>query len=508
MPFGRVVALMGVDGQPASELRGLHAWLAVHLPEQADALDRSRSIRRADLWRCRVAFDVFMHDACSRARRSFHKPIRGFARARGKRGPSAPWRGPIWSSAFRAILNDPASGFGVRSVVVDALAFGPPLPDMVPDLQAVLARQASPFAERLRAFEALLRLGNAGKTAIRTVFDGQLGASDNDLRLRAAILQVLYGDPYGPDAVIALVQSSLASDSTMTGTLWSLGEKLPDRDLPAILDGITPPTTDSGADRPGGGAGSFYARILQRAWGSPDVFAPARVLAWLNKRRAFRGGLGEGRAEGLRAAMQAAPRRLPALAEDFLRHVPIDDQRWLAFSRFREATLFEQDPQALAALAAALMDEVGIAPDRRVFLYEISFSLSFQMPLPQATAHFEDMYERAETDPALRPARDAYIVAKLPANYFSGRSTKEVDSAESRVPAATGIRRGHRADSQRCASRLVEAPGIYLLRNLLGLRPQTFSPRTARCLVGRGTRGGRRGSVTGDALAARSSGFQ
>ena len=38
LPFGRVLALMGVDGHPASELRGLHAWLAVHLPEHADEL--------------------------------------------------------------------------------------------------------------------------------------------------------------------------------------------------------------------------------------------------------------------------------------------------------------------------------------------------------------------------------------------------------------------------------------------------------------------------------------
>lgn len=432
LPFGRVVALMGVDGQPASELRGLHAWLAVHLPEQADALIEADP------------YGVLTYgDAGSLSTSSCTTLVRALA----KLSQTNPWfRSGAWQarpigalarpdmvSAFRAILNDPASGFGVRSVVVDALALGSPLPDMVPDLQAVLARQASPFAERLRAFEALLRLGDAGQAAIRIVFDGQLGATDNDLRLRAAILQVFYGDPYGPDAVVALVQSSLASDSTMTGTLWSLGEKLPDHDLPAILDGIAPPTTGYGTDRPGWEAGSFYARILQRAWGSPDVFAPARVLAWLHKRRAFRGGLGEGRAEGLRAAMQAAPERLPALVEDFLRHVPIDDQRWLTFSHFREATLFEQDPQALAALAAVLMDEAGMAPDRRVFLYEISFSLAFQMPLPQATAHFEDMYKRAETDPALRAARGAYVVAKLPANYFSGRSTKALDSAESRV---------------------------------------------------------------------------
>jgi hypothetical protein len=192
------------------------------------------------------------------------------------------------------------------------------------------------------------------------------------------------------------------------------------------------PATADGADRKGWEAGSFYARILQRAWSCSGASEPARVLAWLQKRCAFRGGLGESRAEGLRAAMQAAPERLSALAEDFFRRVAIDDNRWLAFSRFREATLFELDAQTLGTLAAALMDEPGIAPDRRVFLFEISFSLSYQMPLPQATAHFDDLYERVEADPVLRPARDAYAVANVPANYFTGRSTKDTDVTEIR----------------------------------------------------------------------------
>ncbi len=38
LPFGRVAALIGVGGHPAAELRGLHAWLAVQLPEHADQL--------------------------------------------------------------------------------------------------------------------------------------------------------------------------------------------------------------------------------------------------------------------------------------------------------------------------------------------------------------------------------------------------------------------------------------------------------------------------------------
>jgi predicted NACHT family NTPase len=432
LPFGRIVALMGVDGHPASELRGLHAWLAVHLPEHADALIEADPYGvlsygdAASLSASSCAVLVRALDKLSQTNPWFRsgawqaRPIGGLAR-------------PDMVEEFRAVLNNPASGFGVRSVVIDALALGPPLPEMLPDLQAVLARHASPFGERMRALEALLRLGDGGKTAIRAVFDGQLSGTENDLRLRAAVLQVLYGDPYGPDAVIALVQASLAADSRITGTLWSLAEKLPDDDLPAILDGITPPTTDNGADRQGWEAGSFYARILQRAWSCSGAVEPARMLAWLQKRRAFRGGLGESRAEGLRAAMQAAPERLSALAEDFFRRVAIDDQRWLVFSRFREATLFALDAERLGTLGAALMDAPGIAPDRRVFLYEISFSLSYQMPFPQATAHFDDLYERAENDPALRSARDAYAVANLPANYFTGRSTRATNSANSRA---------------------------------------------------------------------------
>ena len=37
-PIGRVRALIGIGGCPASELRGIHAWLPVFLPEYADLL--------------------------------------------------------------------------------------------------------------------------------------------------------------------------------------------------------------------------------------------------------------------------------------------------------------------------------------------------------------------------------------------------------------------------------------------------------------------------------------
>ncbi len=318
LPFGRVAALMGVDGHPASELRGLHAWLAVHLPEHADELIE------ADPYGVLSYGDAASLSAscCANLVRALDRLSRTNPWFRSGALAKHPRRGTARAVAeFRAMLNNPGSGFGVRSVVVDALALGQPLPAMLPDLQTVLARQASPFAERVHALDALLRLGDAGKQAVRAVFDGQqLGSSENDLRLRAAILQPLYGDPYRPDAVIALVQDLFDSDSTMSGTLWGLADKLPDRDVPAILDGIAPPAQEhENYEPPNREAGAFYARILARAWQGSGAIAPARVMGWLNKRIAFRGGPGESRAQGLREAMQATRRRgFPCLSGGFL----------------------------------------------------------------------------------------------------------------------------------------------------------------------------------------------
>jgi len=430
LPFGRVVALLGVDGHPAPELRGLHAWLAVHLPECADQLIEADP------------YGVLTYgDAASLSPSTCAVLVRALDRL-SQTNPwfrSGNWQArPIGALArsdmvgeFRAILNNPASGFGVRSVVVDALALGTPLPAMLPDLEAVLARQASPNAERLHAVEALLRLGAAGKAAIRAVFGTQLGNTANDLRLRAIIIQALFGDPYGPNDVIALVEASRGTHGSMTGMLWSLADAVPVQDLPAVLDGIQPPSLDS-ADRGGWEASSFFARILVRAWPIIDPFEPARVLTWLHKRAAFKGGLGESRARDLRPLMQAAPERLRALADEFFNRVPLDENRWLAFNRFRQATLFELGPEELSAIAVEVLDAAETGAERRLFLYDVALSLSFQMASPNGREIFERLYLRADSNPELLSTRTEAVAVGLPVNYYAGRTQRVVQDQDNR----------------------------------------------------------------------------
>jgi predicted NACHT family NTPase len=432
LPFGRVVALMGVDGHPAAELRGLHAWLAVHLPEHADELIEADPYGvltygdAASLSASSCACLMHALDRLSKENPWFH------SRNWQSRSIAALARSDMVGE-FRAILNNPASGFDIRSVVLDALMLGTPIPEMLPDLATVLVRQGSPFAERAHALAALLRLGDAGKVALCDACQNQLGTTSNDVGLRMKIITALYGRPFGAADVMTLIGDYLGVDD-MAGPrlLWNLSDKLPEGDLPEILDGIVVPVNNGrGFERRVWEVGSFYARILVRAWGAPGPFDPGRALEWLRKRAAFDGGTSESRDRSLRDAIQDAPERMRAIARHFFRNVTIDEDRWLSYRRFREAVLFEPSVDALLDIAAEEMaaTEPG---ERQVFLYEIAFSLSYQATHPRAAAVFETLWSRGVDNAALAKALTQATITDLPPNYFMDRSNRDVDVEDSR----------------------------------------------------------------------------
>jgi predicted NACHT family NTPase len=423
LPFGRVVALIGIDGHPATELRGLHAWLAVQLPEHADQLIE------ADPYGVLTYGDAasLSPTSCACLVRALDKLSRSnpwFRSGNWQAQPIGALARPDMVKEFRAILNSQDAGLGVRSVVVDALSWGAPIPDMLPDLTAVLVRQASPYAERVHALGALLRLGDAGKAAICNAFQTQLGSTADDLRVRAEIARAFYGDPYGPADVIDLLNELLRTNETVvTGTLWTLADSVPVTDLPAILDAIDPPSSEqAGLDRGSWEAGSFYARLLVRAWREPDPFDPIRAMGWLRKRVAFNGG---SRARGLRAAMRDIPDRLKALAKNFFSTLPMDADRWLAYRRFREAILDELNADALADIVVEEMDSTKPGSDRRLFLYELGFVLSYQAEVQHGAAVFDALYTRADLEAALVETRAAATMSNLPPNFFTGRSIED-----------------------------------------------------------------------------------
>jgi hypothetical protein len=95
------------------------------------------------------------------------------------------------------VLRSTNAGFGVRSIVVEATAIGAPMPALKDDLIEVVLRTQSPYAERLYALIALLRIGPEGEAAAGSAFH-KLGTDVNALRLRAEMIHRMYGEPFGP----------------------------------------------------------------------------------------------------------------------------------------------------------------------------------------------------------------------------------------------------------------------------------------------------------------------
>ncbi|WP_246674978.1 hypothetical protein [Mesorhizobium sp. B2-4-11] len=428
LPFGRVMALIGVDGHPAPELRGLHAWLAVHLPEHADALIETDP------------YGVLTYgDAASLSPSSCAVLVR----ALGRLSKTNPWfRSGRWDvpsigalarrdmiGEFRAVLNDPDAGFGIRSVVVDALQLGTPLPEMKPDLAAVLVRKASPFVERWHALRALFRLGEEGQNAIVAAFRAGLEKSANDLRLRTEIIHRLYGQPFGHDDVIRLVNDTLEAEDTLTtGMLWGLSDKVPLADLPAVLDGVNAPQDNgTGYDRRAYEVSSFFASALVRVWREPGILDAARALGWLRKRLQFKGMERESRARELQAAMAETPERVRAIAKHFLRTFVADDDRWTTYTDFLQATLNQLSTEELIDMVIEQIPTEDDGSERQRFFYELAFSLSYQAKQPIGAIAFEILYAMADTKACLQPIRTSSTAARLYDKYFERRRGQDDD---------------------------------------------------------------------------------
>ena len=311
LAFGRLRALMGIGGHPAPELRGLHAWLTVHLPEHAFRLIEADP------------YGVLTYgDAASLPRSSAVHLVE----ALGRLAQADPWfRSGNWQSPaiaalsradmveeFQTVLRSDNAGFGIRSIVVEAVAIGTPIPTLKDDLADVVVRSQSPYAERFYALIALLRIGDDGKAAAGTAFH-KLEKGINGLRLRAEMIRRMYGERFGPTDITALLKDLAASTNgeAVTSVLYELPEHMPLADIPVVLEGLpqaAPPT--QATRRSEWVIAAFIDRLLIRAWRGVADVGPGRALQWLRLRNSYSRGYGRGRSDDLRLAILERKDRL------------------------------------------------------------------------------------------------------------------------------------------------------------------------------------------------------
>lgn len=419
LPLSRVTALLGVDGHPAPELRGLHAWLAVHLQERAEELIEADP------------YGVLTYgDAASLT----PSTCRAVIKALGKLSQDEPWFRSEWDrspalgalaradviSELRALLGDKASGFGARSVAIDAFWLGDPYPDAAPELAAAFADDSLPYVPRLHALFALERLGDVGKQAAKQEFAG-LGQSMNGMRLRADSIVRLFGDLLGTADVLTLIADALAAPKLeATGIFWTFADRLPLHDLSSILDGVQVPQHQGGYHKGRWEVGAFYSRILRRQWIDGGEIESGRCLSWLHKNWTLNQDRGDRSAE-LRASMLERPERLYALAQQFLLVLKVDDNSWRTFVSFQDATLYTTP---LLKLVIEHLESEAPGSSKQLFLYEMAFQLAYQGPVSNTLGVFEKLCEWGSTREELQEAAARQTVWMLPEGYLDYKANR------------------------------------------------------------------------------------
>jgi hypothetical protein len=406
LPIGRVRALIGIDGHPTPELRGLHAWLAVLLPEHAEIL---------------VAADPYgvltYGDAASLSLSLRHHLLS----ALGKLSETDPWfRSGSWSLPalgalatpdvaveFGRVLQSKTPNFAHRSCVLEAVARGVPLPQLQPELMTILIDGAAPSAERSYALDALVKLGPDAEASIVRAYGNNIGNDADSLRLRAEILAKLYAAHFEPEDVAAFLAESLRSgEDAHVGPLWRIAKEISLRDVIAILDAIPQMVRDQQSSPEHQNTFDILHlldELLTRALKeSPEELNGYRVWPWLRARRRLRrdGGTGSSR-DGLKEALAQRKHILLETVAAAVDALIIDDHRWRFVQLLREATMHLIDEHDLLDQLVNCVVANDADRAKQSFLYQLSLLLSFR-PTERALAVLTRLHDIATGRPDLQ----------------------------------------------------------------------------------------------------------
>ncbi len=414
LPLGRALALLGIDGKPTSELRGIHAWLAALLPGNAAQLISSDP------------FGVLLYgDAGALGPSDRSVLLESLAHL----STQNPW---FWSNIqsspalgalvgvdmvlqFQKFLRSPHTEFSLKALILDALSVGGRLPQMEADLLRIASNRTAAFGLRSRAVDALAALKTAGKKTLFKLYNG-LGASHSDIRLRAEIVSEIYGDHLAALDISQLIHDSLAcNDALTTGTLWPIYRVVPIDQIAEILDAIAPieRRTRSRAERRNDYEVAIIVdQLMERILTSPVTVDPDQLWRWLSTRRKIRGTYGSDGGDTLKAALSKRDELVFSAVAHYLRHVGLGESKWRVLQKIRENTFHIIDEDHLLELIAHQSNAPRISRDRRTFIYSLALQLSFSGSTKSLSV-FARLFDQPETWKYLTTTRDEYLFCPL-----------------------------------------------------------------------------------------------
>lgn len=416
LPVRRVLSLIGIEGHPASELRGLHAWLAVLLPEHTT------------LFIMNDPYGILMYgDARSLSPSDRHLLLNAlellsqrdpwFRASDWSDGPLGALSGPDMVTSFQRILCDSTSSSHLKSVVLDAIKNGPPLPQIQTSLVNILVNPKATYHERSDALGALLRVTSDAAHIVTDVFtSGQLDDSTS-LRLKADILAELYTPHFNPDDVAALIDDYLTGPMRDGfGEISILSYKLPDNSLPDILDKLSKQLSEKHAEtasRNKHEVCSVFSSLLLRLLKSGTNYQTNQLWQWLKGYKCIRGGGYPGRGDDIHDWLLRNPALVLEMFVIALDEFDLKKTEWDFLYDFRQIEMYSLPIDALASLSLWLLKGKVTLNDRDCLLYQICGQFIFESS-PISIELVEDFLKLADVHDQLRKYRDELCVCLIP----------------------------------------------------------------------------------------------
>ncbi len=406
-PFYRALSLIGKDGCPASELRGLYGWLPLFLPEHAEICLQNDP------------YGILMYGDAASLPLSLRKKL---LKNLNRLSKSDPWfRDGNWAhvqlgalsgedmvDSFRDILLNSGS-FYLRTLILEAIANGPELRQMK-DILLGIVESGKNFNEAALAVEALLNVVPNSEKKIVDIFHSTLKKNPQTARLRGEILSRLYEHTFQPEDVISVCHDVLHdTEEHAIGELWGLATTLPEKALPDILDTLT--VLDTGEEFQGKRTnqhiiGYVFEQLLLRLLQTDFTPQSVRLWAWLKTWFFFRGRHRTSNHHDINFWLKQNHSLVFKMLLSAIAKVEKDRYRdfWSDFEQITMRSLIGED---LIRLVFRELEKKSDLSDADHSLYEKCGSQVFHLEAERMLEFFDKFQALARQHPSLQPVCDA-----------------------------------------------------------------------------------------------------
>lgn len=399
----RIQSLIGIEGHPAPELRGLHAWLPVLHPKDAEFFIRHDPygvLKYGDA----ASLSPFHRKFLLSELVSLSKLDPWFRAGNWTDEPLGSLSGPDMVSSFREILLNPNSSFHLRTIILDAICYGPPLTQMQDDLKRIIGDSSASYHERATAVDALLKVSNGDQELVQ-IYRSRLEGVSDAVQLRSKILIALYSDYFGPDEILSIVRDTLRdSEEHTVGKLYGLAPSLPETALPDILDTLEVLDSEDKTEVHFVNQSTvreFYSELLLRVLQSDYVLQAEQTWRWLKTLSLF-----ERQNRSSDSGIDTWLKQCPDFVFQMLLYAydpETSKGRWQFWSKFEEITSYSFRGEIFARTVLNYLLSKTQLSETDCFLYEICGSEIFQAEPLIAVELLENFHLLAKSHLQLQP---------------------------------------------------------------------------------------------------------